>query len=202
MNKEKFEQKFVSACQESGLTEMLKAANNQSLSQAVRRTLNILHAKLGNECTIVGRVQSIGEKTNVSKKEKEFFKRELILNASRYDSMTGEELTNIVKLTFAQKHCDKLDGFNVGDMVQVSFVLQGREYTKENKTMLITDIVAYNIVPFATRGSQQGQPSQGQQQAAAAPQAAPQSAAPAAQQRDSYDGGQPFPQANTDDLPF
>ena len=112
MNKEKFEQKFVSACQESGLTEMLKAANNQSLSQAVRRTLNILHAKLGNECTIVGRVQSIGEKTNVSKKEKEFFKRELILNASRYDSMTGEELTNIVKLTFAQKHCDKLDGFN------------------------------------------------------------------------------------------
>ena len=95
---------------------------------------------------IVGRIHHIGQTVNVSKKETAFYKRELILNASRFDPYTGEERKNIISLTFAQKNCGKLDDFSKGDLVEVSFVLQGREYTKDGGTKYITDIVGYDVV--------------------------------------------------------
>lgn len=127
--------------------------------------------------TIIGRVMTVGQTVNVSKKENPFYKRELVLNASRYDPYTGEERRNVVTLTFTQKNCDKLDAFRVGDIVNVDFFLQGREYTKDGVTKYITDVVAYNINAHQQQGQQQvPQPVAPQPTVAPAPQPVPQPA--------------------------
>lgn len=95
--------------------------------------------------TIIGRILQIGQTVNVSKKEKEFLKRELVLDASRYDPYTLEKQENYVALSFTQKRCKELDAFKVGDLVEVSFILNGRAYEKEGVTKYITDIVGYKV---------------------------------------------------------
>ena len=110
---------------------------------------------MANHNTIIGRIHSIGQTQNVSKKENAFYKRELVLNASRFDPYTGEERKNIITLTFAQKNCEKLDSFKAGDLVEVSFVLQGREYQPQTGGVkYITDVVGYNIVYHQTNTAQ------------------------------------------------
>lgn len=153
--------------------------------------------------TIIGRIQSIGETVNVSKKENAFYKRELVLNASRYDPFTGEERKNIVSMSFAQRNCEKLNGFRPGDIVEVSFVLQGREYTPQGgATKLITDVVGYDIQYHNTQSA-------GMQYSAAAPQpprpAAPQPvapAAPAAPAAPDHFAAEPAAEGAPNDLPF
>lgn len=75
-------------------------------------------------------------------------KRELILDASRYDEFTGEKRENFPTFTFMQKNCEKLDGFSQGDLVEVSFILQGRKYNKDGQEKYINDIVGYRIEPY------------------------------------------------------
>lgn len=94
--------------------------------------------------TIIGKILSIGEKVNVSKTG-EFFKRELILDISRYDKFTGEKKENYASISFKQKHCDDLNGFNVGDMVEVAFTFDGHKWEKDGTTVYFNDISGYSI---------------------------------------------------------
>lgn len=144
--------------------------------------------------TITGKIVSIGNAVNVSK-NKEFMKRELVLDASRYDPITGEKRPNVVSLSFQQRNCDKLNDFHVGDVVDVSFVLQGREYDREGGKRIFTDVVAYNIANHGGQGGTQ-QPSAGAGQAPQAPQAPQIPHAPAAPVATPPQGG------TSSDLPF
>ena len=94
--------------------------------------------------TITGKALVVGKTLNVSR-EKEFLKRELVLDASRYDEYTGEKRENYVVITFQQKRCEELDGIGVGDLIEVSFVLNGRSYQKDGQTKYITDIIGYKV---------------------------------------------------------
>ena len=95
--------------------------------------------------TQIGKILAIGKAVNVSKRDVPFMKRELVLDASRYDEFTGEKRENYVTFQFTQKRCEELDRFNVGDLVEVSFILSGRSYDKEGQTKYITDIVGYKV---------------------------------------------------------
>ena len=95
--------------------------------------------------TIRGKILAVTQPVNVSKTGNPFYKRELVLDASRYDEYTGEKRENFPSLTFASKNCEKLDGFQVGELVEVSFVLQGRAYQRDGQTKYITDAVGYKV---------------------------------------------------------
>ena len=101
--------------------------------------------------SIIGKVLSIGQTNNVSTKG-EFLKRDLALDCTRYDSLTGEPRENYVQLSFQGKHCALLDDFKPGELVEVSFILNGRKYDGGNGEKIITDIVGYKI---ERRGKQQ-----------------------------------------------
>lgn len=180
------EQKFREACKESGLASMLNQLNNPALNGLFSATLNILKQKAGGN-SVVGFIKSIGQTTNVSKQAgKEFLKRDLVLDISRYDPQTGEKYDNFFQLTFSQKHCADLDGFAVGERVEVTFVVGGREWNGK----IINDVAGYRIERVDGGAAPQA-PQAVAPQPVAAPQPVP-SPAPVPQ---------PAPQQNND-LPF
>ena len=124
----------------------------------------------------------IGEVENIPYQDKVFSKREVVLDCSRFDSMTGDKMENYPKFEFTGKHVDDLNNYQVGQFVTVSFVLSGRKVEKEGKTSYFTNITAYKIEPYQryNSGAQQAQPytppqlaAQSRQPQTAAPQPAP-----------------------------
>lgn len=95
--------------------------------------------------TLIGKILILGQTVNVSKKDVPFLKREVVLDASRYDEYTGEKRENYVVFQFTQKRCEELDAFKVGELVEVSFVLSGRAYEKDGQTRYLTDIIGYKV---------------------------------------------------------
>lgn len=180
------EQKFREACKESGLASMLNQLNNAALNGLVASTLNILKQRAGTN-TITGVIKTVGQKMNVSKTGNAFYKRELVLDISRFDPQTGEKYANFVCLNFTQKHCDDLDGFKPGDRVEVKFSVGGREWQGK----IINDIVGFGVERI---GGAQGD-AQAPAAAPQAPQAPSAAVAPQSQQQDSAPQGNP-------DLPF
>ena len=146
--------------------------------------------------TIIGKVLVIGRTEEIPSKNggQPFLKRTLVLDCSRYDQYTGQKFENYPQLEFASKNTAILDNFNVGDVVEVSFALQGRSYEKDGVQKYFTSIVGYKVEPYNTQHSQQPAPQ--------APQNAPQ----------AEQSNQPFtppavdangnPVDNNDDLPF
>lgn len=84
---------------------------------------------------ITGRIIEIGQTVQIPSKNggSSFTKREFILDATTYDPYTGErrEYENILPLEFSGDKCADLDRFSQGDVVTVSFVLQGRSWTNQ-----------------------------------------------------------------------
>lgn len=149
---------------------------------------------------ITGRLAAIGQIVQVPSKTggSPFLKREFLLDATTYDQWTGErsQYENIVPLEVSGDKCAELDNFNVGDIITVSFALQGREWTNQDgQTKRMVSIRCYKI----ERRNQPGQVA-APQRAAPHPQPAPQYQAPT--QRfppnvDTYGNPQ-----TKDDLPF
>lgn len=85
---------------------------------------------------ITGRIIEIGQTVQIPSKTggNSFTKREFILDATTYDPYTGErsEYENIIPLEFSGDKCTELDRFKTGDVVTVSFVLQGRSWTNQD----------------------------------------------------------------------
>ena len=121
--------------------------------------------------TITGRIHSIGNTQSIASKNggQPFQKRELVLDTTRFDPYTGEKdkYENYPMLEFSGEKCKDLDGFNVGQVVTVSFDLQGNFFEAQDGTKKnFTRVRGYKIEARAV-ASPQPQP---QVQAQAAPQ--------------------------------
>lgn len=120
--------------------------------------------------TITGKIKSIGSLQTIPSKNggSPFEKRELVIDTTRFDPYTGErsEYENYPALEFTGEKCKDLDGYQVGQVVTVSFELQGSFYKdKDGIEKNITRPRAFKIEARKI----QNQPSQPIQ-----PQAAPQ----------------------------
>lgn len=85
---------------------------------------------------ITGRLVAIGQTVQIPSKAggTPLIKREFLLDATTYDPYTGERsrYENILPLEVSGDKCTELDRFNVGDVITVSFALQGREWTNQD----------------------------------------------------------------------
>ena len=148
---------------------------------------------------VIGQILTIGPTQSITtRKGTTFQKRDLVISVRRYDPNTGEPVTdweNTPKLSFTGEKCNDLDRFQVGQMVAVSFELQGRKYVNENTGVsdIITEARPYKIELYGQRQAQQPtvQPAQAPAPAPAYPQQpmmapTPQSAPQQAPQQQPY----------------
>lgn len=141
-----------------------------------------------------GRVLAIGQTQSVALKDgKTLLKRELLLDCTRFDPYTGERDTfeNTPLFEFSgDKGVAMLDNIQVGQVVSVSFDLQGTKYEKDGQTKYFTRVRPYAVEDVKAKTQQQvtQQP---------IPQPAPQYVA----QQPQYAAPQPTPQNNSN-LPF
>ena len=143
---------------------------------------------------LVGRFIAVdNEATIQSTKEqgKTFKRRQLYMDCSRYDGLTGERMDeNFPLLEFGGKALEQLnqlvsEGIQKGDLICVSFVVDGVKYTKDGKTQVMTKVRPIGVARWQRNSKQQPQ-------AASAPEPAP---APQAAPQQQGGGGQ-------NDLPF
>lgn len=85
---------------------------------------------------VTGRLVEIGQTIQIPSKTggSPFLKREFLLDATTYDPYTGQrsEYENILPLEVSGDKCAELDQFRTGDVITVSFALQGREWTNQD----------------------------------------------------------------------
>lgn len=96
--------------------------------------------------TITGKILAIGDIESIPNRsgDKTFKKRILVLNCTR--SNFGEVFENYPSFEFTGKYVDDPTAFKVGDIVTVSFVVQGNRYKKENQPeKFFNTIVGYKI---------------------------------------------------------
>lgn len=99
---------------------------------------------------VTGRILSISNTVQIQsqKSGSTFTKREFLLDATTYDPYTKErsEYENILPLEFSGDKCTELDRFKTGDVVTVSFVLQGRSWsTQDGELKRMVSIRCYKI---------------------------------------------------------
>lgn len=87
---------------------------------------------------ITGRIRSIGSTQSIPSKNggTTLEKRELILDTTRFDPYTGErsKYENYPSLEFTGEKCKDLDGYQVGQVVTVTFELQGNFFKGQDGT--------------------------------------------------------------------
>lgn len=113
--------------------------------------------------TLTGRIDRIGPTVQIPSQKggTPFFKRELTLNAMRYDPNTGEPVTseNFPTFEFDGERCAELDRYQPGDVVTVSFNLNGRKYTdRDGKERYFTTVRGYKIESRQQRQPQRPAP--------------------------------------------
>lgn len=151
---------------------------------------------------LIGRIIAVDQQQTVASKNdasKTFQRRQVYLDCSRYDSITGEQLSeNRPLLEFGGKGLEQLNelvsqGLKKGDLVSIEFAVQGNTYKDAHgNTKNFTGIRPYSIERYVPKNQQRQQEQAIPQAAAPAPQ--PQAAAPASPIVTSQDG--------TDGLPF
>ena len=145
--------------------------------------------------TITGRIYKITPTESIAtKKGTTFMKRQLVIDATRYDQYTGEKkFDNFPAFEVGgDELCKQLDGYHNNELVTVSFDLNGREVIDKetSQTKYFTSIRAYKVERVQRRSTDQ---QQGTQQPIAAPQnVAAATSAPTMQE--SFE--------QNDDLPF
>lgn len=119
---------------------------------------------------VIGKVHSVGQTQQIASKNggQPFLKREIVLDATRYDGLTGERgYDNFPMFEFSGDKCAELDAFKRGDVVEVSFELQGSFYKdKDNVERNFTRVRAYKIEPYAVKSKPAAQPQAQQAQPA------------------------------------
>ena len=155
---------------------------------------------------LIGRIIAVDQQQTIASKtdaSKTFQRRQVYLDCSRYDSITGEQLQeNRPLLEFGGKGLDQLNelvrqGLKKGDLVSIEFVVQGNTYKDaQGNTKNFTGIRPYSIERYVPRSQQQ-------QQAPVAHPAQQQQAATAQQQAQQPQTNDAFQQRQGDDcLPF
>ena len=105
---------------------------------------------------ISGIIQHIGNTESIPYQEKVFKKRELVLDCSYRNQFTGQiERANYPKFEFTGNHVDDLNGFNMGDIVTVSFSLNGSRSEKDGQVRYFTNVQGYKIEKYQSRYNQQ-----------------------------------------------
>lgn len=99
---------------------------------------------------ITGRLTWFGQPVQIPSKNggNPFLKREFLLDATIHDPYTGErsQYENILLLEVSGEKCAELDNFRVGDVITVSFALQGREWTNQDgQTKRMVSIRCYKL---------------------------------------------------------
>lgn len=88
--------------------------------------------------TIRGKIEAIEPVQNIPSKtagREPFQTRRLLLDATRFDGLTGERSSeNHVTIDFNGKSVNVPDGFKVGDIVEISFALEGNCYQRQDGT--------------------------------------------------------------------
>lgn len=132
--------------------------------------------------TIRGKIEAIEAIKSIPSKtpgREPFLTRRILLDATRFDGLTGERSReNHIMIDFNSKDVNIPDQFKAGDIVEVSFTVEGGKYTTQNgDTNYFTHIRGYKIEAVG-RQQPMAQPVPQPQ----APQYAPQPAQPYAQQ--------------------
>lgn len=163
---------------------------------------------------LIGKIIAINQIETVASKSdssKTFQRRQVYLDCSRYDSITGEQLQeNKPLLEFGGKGLEQLNtmvnqGLKKGDLVSIEFAVQGNTYKDaQGNTKNYTGIRPYAIERYVPKSQQVQQPAQTLNQQAQTQQ--PQTQQPA-QQQQPVQNNLPFPPNNqggggADDLPF
>lgn len=129
---------------------------------------------------LIGKVIAVSqiEKVASSTPGKDFEKRSLYMDCTKYDAITGERgFENTPLLEFGGKAIEKLNalvdaGLKKDDVVVVSFDIQGSKYTgKDGKPGVFTRVRPYDIELFKP---QKQEPAPAQVAAPPTPPAAPQ----------------------------
>ena len=97
---------------------------------------------------IIGRVFQIGDTNEIKSKDgsKTYYKRELVLDATRFDGLTGQRgFDNYPSIEFSGDNCQLLNQIKHGDIVTVSFDLQGTKYEKDGQTRFFTSVRGYKV---------------------------------------------------------
>lgn len=99
---------------------------------------------------IIGRIDRIGETVQIPSKTggEPFLKREVTLCVQRFDSITGEQIgsDNFPTVEFTGGKCAELDTYKVGQVVIISFDVQGRKWQNADGEMkYFTSIRGYRI---------------------------------------------------------
>jgi hypothetical protein len=119
---------------------------------------------------VIGKVHSVGQTQQIASKNggQPFLKREIVLDATRYDGLTGERgYDNFPLFEFSGDKCAELDAFKRGDVVEVSFELQGSFYKdKDGVERNFTRVRAYKIETYAVKSKPAPQPQAQQTQTA------------------------------------
>ena len=99
---------------------------------------------------------------------KTFVKRSIVIDCTRFDPHTGERLfENTPMLEFIGDRCAELDKYQVGQVVTISFDVQGTRYrNKDGVEQIFTRVQPYRIEPRQTQQavSVQQPPQQPEQQ--------------------------------------
>lgn len=122
---------------------------------------------------ITGRLVWVGQTFQIPSKTGgvPFLKREFLLDATTYDPYTGQrnEYENILPLEVSGDKCAELDQFKIGDVITVSFALQGRSWTNQNGELKrMASIRCYKLEVRRTTGQPVAQPVQQAYQPASA----------------------------------
>ncbi len=102
-----------------------------------------------------------------------FKKRVVVLNCTHSDF--GQVYENYPSFEFSGKHVDDPAGFAVGEIVTISFALQGTKYQKSanDPVKYFNTISGYKIEKYQRGGQTQQQAPQSQQQGAQSPASQP-----------------------------
>lgn len=157
---------------------------------------------------ITGKIEVIGATTPITTKSgSTIYRREFVLDATRYNPETGEPWENHPKFELGGNNVNIIDQFKVGQRVIVDFSLNGAKYPDQatGEIKYFTSIKAFRITAAEQHYSSQNQTSaQAQNQVRQPSDPFPDTAPTGVQE-------QPFPPAvdekgnpveNSDDLPF
>ena len=102
--------------------------------------------------TITGRIDNIKPMITREYNGKIYYERALVLDATKHDMFTGEVMyPNFPELQFSgEEKCRNLDNFQIGDVVVVSFDLNGSKYIDKEtgKERVFTKARAYKIARY------------------------------------------------------
>lgn len=105
---------------------------------------------------ISGIILHIGNTESIPYQDKVFKKKELVLDCSYRNQFTGQiERANYPKFEFTGNHVDDLNVFNMGDIVTVSFSLNGSRSEKDGQVRYFTNVQGYKIEKYQSRYNQQ-----------------------------------------------